>query len=250
VAGITDDAIEIAVDHSARPRVRFARPSGSLESRRLAFDQHADSLAWATWDERRKLSDLRFLDTKTGRVNASLADSPIDYQLINGTFDASGNLFAIHNNYGSHVILWDLRHKVLRRNDNQFPSGFVLSIALSKDGRLLATGDGSNCIEIRDAGSFELRSRLVSHLDDVIQLEFSPDGRRLASGDRSGAVKLWDVAGGDELLDLEGLTHPIDFLRFSRNGQTLVSATRTEPGRFVLWHSNPTVKFGSNTKTR
>jgi len=74
--------------------------------------------------------------------------------------------------------------------------GAVVSLAVSRDGKLLASGDARGDIRICDAASGEFRASFSGHSNAADFLAFSPDGRTLASaavvkGD--GELILWDV---------------------------------------------------------
>lgn len=74
----------------------------------------------------------------------------------------------------------------------------ITSIALSPDGRLLATGGDDQTIALIDLTDPSRPTRtglpLTPGIGTVGSLAFSPDGRLLASGGDSGAVILWDLA--------------------------------------------------------
>ena len=79
----------------------------------------------------------------------------------------------------------------------------VSSIALSADGRTLATGDEDGTIRLRDPETGRVLMNLRGHESDVLRLAFSPDGRRLASvgihnrpPSLRGEVLLWEVRVG------------------------------------------------------
>jgi WD40 repeat protein len=71
-------------------------------------------------------------------------------------------------------------------------SAYVSLIALSPDGRLLATA-GIDAMRVWDLSSGQERIRRVGHGDRVRSLAFAPDGSTLASGLMDGSVLLWDV---------------------------------------------------------
>jgi WD40 repeat protein len=122
------------------------------------------------------------------------------------------------------IKLWDSNSGTLVRTfDVGKPAGGSCSIAISPDGRLLATGTVDHQIRLWSLidGS-ELRS-LAGHGGAVEAVAFSPDGRTLASGSADKKIKLWDVTGGRELGTLTGHSSWISCVAFSPDGKTLAS---------------------------
>src|SRR5262249_45070544 len=66
-------------------------------------------------------------------------------------------------------------------------------LAISPDGRLLATGGGDGVIQLWDLATGQAMPKLTGHRSEITSLEFSRDGRVLASGSMDGGVKLWDT---------------------------------------------------------
>jgi hypothetical protein len=71
------------------------------------------------------------------------------------------------------------------------------ALGLSRDGRLLAVGDGDGTMAIYDLRTRQLLQEKFQGHDQVIDLEFSPDGSLLAVATTgfSEPVRLWDVHG-------------------------------------------------------
>lgn len=101
------------------------------------------------------------------------------------------------------VWLWDIalgekRH--LERFD-----GFLTCIAISPEGKYVASGTSSGRILIWDTVSGQLRFQLDANGDQVGSLAWSPDGHYLASieMDNNGIALVWDIATSDLFLSLE-----------------------------------------------
>jgi WD40 repeat protein len=74
-------------------------------------------------------------------------------------------------------------------------SAYIQSLAISPDGKTLATGSAIGMIKL---WSLEQRVELFTlraHEGDVASLRFSPDGQVLASSGRDGVVRLWRAPG-------------------------------------------------------
>ncbi len=83
-------------------------------------------------------------------------------------------------------------------------AGWVIrAVALSPDGRLLATGSHPHAVptgELRlwDAMTGRLLLPPIPHTNYVSAIAFQPGGQLVAAGDFNGLVRIWDVATGKE----------------------------------------------------
>ena len=97
------------------------------------------------------------------------------------------------------------------------------AVAISPDGRLVATGGSDKRISIHETATAAHVHELSGHGDVVRALAFSPDGRLLASGGDDLTLRLWDVASGRPELVLTGHRASIQLVRFSADGTRLHS---------------------------
>jgi WD40 repeat protein len=71
-----------------------------------------------------------------------------------------------------------------------------LCVALSPDGRLLATGGFDTTVRVWDVGALQEVRILRGHTGRIWSVAFDESGRRLASAGVNGAIAGWDVNQG------------------------------------------------------
>ncbi len=110
-------------------------------------------------------------------------------------------------------------------------------LAVSPDGRWVATGLLDGTVRIWDGQTLELEQTLRGHMGPVYGLCFSPDGSRLATGSDDTSIRLWDTASWLELAELQGHHDYVFDLAFSPDGAQLASASGD--GDVRLWDTRP-----------
>ncbi|MGC1528691.1 MAG: WD40 repeat domain-containing protein [Phormidesmis sp.] len=155
---------------------------------------------------------LKFLWTLVDqgpRVNAIAFHPTDDAVLVSGDQDG-----LIH--------IWNVeRRQIVRTLDNG--AGWVVSLAISSDGRYIASGGYDQKIRIWDLASGNLQRVLAGHDLAVSGIAFSPDDRLLASSSYDESIKTWDWADGKELCTLRGHAGFVYSVAFADGGSTLVS---------------------------
>ena len=108
---------------------------------------------------------------------------------------------------------------------HRVPGARAKSVALGAD--LVATGDDSGAVTLRDAAGTAPPRVFHGHEDAVWAVALSPDGSLLASADRSGQVRLRETASGAEVAHLAAAPDAIWSLAFLPDGKGLLSASDT-----------------------
>ncbi len=111
--------------------------------------------------------------------------------------------------------------------------GVVHQVALSPDGKTLASASIDRTVRLWDLKTGKLLRTLEGHTTRVMGVVFSPDGKRLASSDHDGAVKWWDVAGGSLLGTSEAHSGRVDGLLFAADGKSLFTGSWDQTFRQV-----------------
>ena len=125
------------------------------------------------------------------------------------------------------VQVWDIaEEKVLAtlQGEDGDGRGIAATLAISPDGKYLASTESSTAIHLWNLDTLRRRSLLRGHLFNIRSLAFSPDGQILASGDSKGNVIVWDIVKKKQIATLKG-DNPKS-LTFSPDGQYLLLETR------------------------
>jgi WD40 repeat protein len=109
----------------------------------------------------------------------------------------------------------------------------VFQVAVSPDGKILATTRGDFKISLWDLIIGKEVEVLAGHQAPTWGLAFSPDGRTLASGSEDRTVKLWDLAVHREIASVPQ-EKSVEWLSFSPDGQMLISGGI---GFYQLWRA-------------
>ncbi|MDZ4764238.1 MAG: protein kinase [Chloroflexota bacterium] len=116
--------------------------------------------------------------------------------------------------------------------------GGVSSVALSADGRWLASGGQDGALQVWDVATGQpLYESVRGHTSKITDLQFQPGNRLLASSSEDGTVRLWDVSTGRMLgQPLRGHDDWVLSLAFSPDGQRLISGGYD--GRVIAWETD------------
>jgi dipeptidyl aminopeptidase/acylaminoacyl peptidase len=103
--------------------------------------------------------------------------------------------------------------------------GGVMAMAVSPDGRMVATGGQDGAVRLWEVASGKQRRAMYGDKAFVRGAAFSADGRLLATGSSNGTVRLWDMATGRRLHTFAGHRGEVVAVAFAGRGSTLVTAS-------------------------
>jgi WD40 repeat protein len=91
--------------------------------------------------------------------------------------------------------LWDLESGIQIGNEWRDGNDGTWSMALSPNGKIIATGSGGNGYNVRlwDVETRKIISKWTEHSNVVCALCWSADGERVASGCWDGTARIWNV---------------------------------------------------------
>lgn len=118
------------------------------------------------------------------------------------------------------------------------------SLAVSPDGKLIATGAYDQKIRLWDTATGREVALLKGHNGAVNGLSFRPDGKVLASASADRTVKLWSIPTGLRLETLSQPTKEQTSVVFSADGKQLFAAG--SDNRIRLWNISADAKEGTN----
>ena len=104
-------------------------------------------------------------------------------------------------------------------------SNTIRTLAISADGKLLASGGKDNKIKLWSLPMGALMNSYNAYGDTINVLAIHPDMKLLASGFEDKTIKLWSLPDGKLKMTLEEHRDEIQLLSFTPDGRRLISAS-------------------------
>ncbi len=117
---------------------------------------------------------------------------------------------------------WRLLHQERATFKHQ---DFALAVALSPDGKTLASAGRDNQVYLWDRTTGQKLALLAGHKGQIWALAFSPDGQQLASASWDKTVKIWNVAARRIQSTLIGHRDKVCGLAFSPDGKMIATGS-------------------------
>jgi WD40 repeat protein len=138
-------------------------------------------------------------------------------------FPEGGIVASPHQNL---IFLYDLKHNVdMEPVDTHinYVADPMVRLAVSRDGRLLLSGQKKGTIILWDVESRRRLRAYTGHTDAVSALAFTPGGNRIVSASVDGSLRLWDLETGDCLHEMRGGAGAMTSLSLTADGKFCVT---------------------------
>ncbi|MFN4261912.1 MAG: WD40 repeat domain-containing protein, partial [Gemmataceae bacterium] len=104
-------------------------------------------------------------------------------------------------------------------------SGFVVSLAFTKDGKTLVSGSFDSTAKVWDVATRKVKADLIGHKGPVVCVALTQDETTLATASHDLTVKIWDMATGKEKVTLQGHEGYVSSVVWAADGKTLFSGS-------------------------
>jgi len=134
------------------------------------------------------------VDVESGRAEILLTDGTVAGGGTSFSADGSRVAFAHEGPNSVDLEVWDVSSKV---QVSDTTTGFG-PLALSPDGRVVATSDGP-ALHLLDADSLDRLRTIEGHSASITDIKFSPDGRTILTTSLDGTARVWEAESGDPI---------------------------------------------------
>jgi WD40 repeat protein/transcriptional regulator with XRE-family HTH domain len=157
-------------------------------------------------------------------------------------FTRDGQSIATINGDHPTASLWDVATgREVQRFQGLIPFG--RGVAISPDGKWLATGGDDKIARLWDIATGQEVRRFVGHTDAVWHVAFSPDGQWLATASADKTARLWDVATGQEVRRYSGHAGTVRSVAFSHDGKLVLTGSLDGTARIWRIDYHDTMRY-------
>jgi WD40 repeat protein len=257
---------EKARDEADRERGKAEQSKREADLSRKREMEAKDELALVSYYHKVNLASQKWGEGQLGQVLRLLDDCPAhlrgwEWRYVKGlchtelltlhsdtgqgghgiAFSPDGQSLAVADGYFNTATLWDAETGK-KRHTLHGHQGPVSSVALSGDGKLLATASADRTVKLWSTASGALVRTMSEHEKGVNDVVFSPDGKELASASDDGTLRVWETATGRPVRVLKAGAE-LHGVAWSPDGKRL--ATGDVYGEVCLWDAPTGAREGA-----
>ncbi len=150
---------------------------------------------------------------------SSLSRSKIIYDIC---FSARGGAIGIADN--NSIIIYDVTTKKLLREFDNGHHGKIMTLDMSCDSTIIASGGTDSIIVLRDLRNGGIKKTLKYHKGIITALKISPDGHYLISGGTDNKIYLYDIEADKVVREFNEHADDIICVNFSPDGRLAAGA--------------------------
>ncbi|MFO0803587.1 MAG: protein kinase [Gemmataceae bacterium] len=201
---------------------------------------------WRDADRARSLAQSALEEAETARIGEKEAKAQVAFLNYVHAVDLALREYQANNLERARELLeacpeelrgWEWRHVHRLCHADlvtlELPSTKLDGLALSPDGKRIATGAADGVARIWNAADGALLQEFKGHSDKMTLVAFSTDGARVVAGSDDKTARIWDVASGRSRADLKGHREFVHGAAFSRDGTRVVTGSFDHEAR--IW---------------
>ncbi|MUG96112.1 hypothetical protein F7734_28740 [Scytonema sp. UIC 10036] len=209
----------------------------------IAFSPNGETIATAVFDNSGQ-SVIKLWNWRTGEQNDLPQRSREAIYSIATSYDLNQE-WLVSGSEDRHIELWNLSEKrsiwSFKETEGWLGGEYsphlhpIKSVAISPNGKILASGDKEGVVKIWGMERGERRGKIRVSLESVNSLAFSTDGQTIASGSNDGKIKFFRLNNLEVILNIV-VNHPVNSVAFSPSGQILASGS--DDNQIRIWDFN------------
>jgi WD40 repeat protein len=141
-------------------------------------------------------SGTRIVDLAAGKERLVLPVLTHDARSL--LFSPDGAMLVTAGGATPGLRIWDVANGRLRASPQEVAG--VVALAISTDGKTIATGQSDGLVKLWDTSTWRSRIMLPAHREAITSLAISADNKMLVTSSIDGSAKLWQIAGGKSVL--------------------------------------------------
>lgn len=249
LASSSDKTARVFDAQDGRELLRLDHPAGVVIA---LYSPDGKYIATTSYD-----SFVRLWDAQSGQLLRTYqGHTDKAYGLV---WSRDSKLFAT-SGYDSKAMVWDINQTTPlvtvqdtvseRAIATDKKCCIIFGVALSPDGKSLATAGDSHLVRIWDVKTGALKMDLRGHTDRLFSVFYSHDGAQIISAGVDGTARIWDARTGALRHILRGHTDFVTNAAFSNDDRYVITSSADKTVRIFTMDGQELIKLANTRVTR